>query len=382
MPPTRPTLSRLPLGLLLAPLLGAGAGAGACFDSSFAAGYPCQTDRDCGPQLACVNGYCGGERPDESVTSELASTSSSGDVTTATATGATSEGATTGAPYACDKLDLLIVFDTSESMNQWDDRLLLLANDFLSFAAPLLDVVGSYHIGVVPASAMLGPPRDCGVPGALWLDDQQGPICASMAERRYLDESDPFDALHLGCLLRVGQGGPDEHPMLAVLEAVSNDMNAAGGCNEGFIRKDALLVVMLVTDEEDDQEDEQGNPGSPGDPQFWYEKLLFYKNGNEEALVFGALLGESQAISKCPWMLPEDKSEATVSSILTIGAEEGIRFRQFMDSLPVGHAYASSICDESYVSFYEQFFQEVVLDACEDFDPLATDPMVPDPTDP
>ncbi len=374
--------------LALAPALALAAG---CFTGTFAAGHPCQSDADCGPQLECVDGYCDGQRPaDESATTDGGS-STTGAATTAapttdaataaTTTAATSAGATTGSPFLCDKLDVLVIFDTSASMNQWDDRVLVLANSFINFATPLLDAVGSYHIGVVPVSQLNEDPPECEIPGGLWVDTAQGPLCAAYESKPYMDEGDPFDVLNLGCLLRVDGGADDEQPMRYMLEAVSNELNAPGGCNEGFIRKDALLVVMLLTDEDDDHDDEQGNAGSPGDPQFWYEKLLFYKNGNDDAIVFGALLGEDPLDSKCPWTLPDDKSEATESTVLSIGAEEGVRVRQFLDRLPVGHAYVSSICDASYVDFFEQFFEEIVTDACEDFDPLDTDPMVPDPTD-
>ncbi len=373
-----------PLALTLA--LGAG-----CFTGTFAAGAPCQSDADCGPQLECIDGYCDGQRPvDASATTDSGSgstdaattaTSTTAGATTSATTSATSEGATTGSPFLCDKIDILVLFDSSQSMNQWDDRLLLLAVNFVNFVEPLLANVGSYHIGVTGIGVLNEDAPECEFPGALWIDEAQGPLCAQYTDKGYLDENDPFDAIQLGCLLRVDGAEDDERPMEAMLTAASDEINAPGGCNEGFIRKDALLVVMLLTDEDDDHDDEQGNQGSPGDPQFWYDKLLYYKNGNEDALVVGALLGEDPSNSQCPWMLPEDKSEATVSTELSIGAEEGVRVRQFLDLLPVGHAYVSSICDASYVNFFEQFFTEIVSDACEDFDPLDTDPMVPDPTD-
>lgn len=371
------------------------AGAVSCFDSSFAAGHPCQRDQDCGSALQCIDGYCGGERPqggstttegDSSSTAAITDTETAATMpagaTTGATTEATSEGTTTGSPYLCDKIDILFIFDTSRSMNQWDNALFTLSINFLNVVSPVLENVGSYHIGAIPVSQIneVDPP-DCEVPGGLWIDVEQGPFCAQYEEKPYLDENDVLDVLSLGCLFRVDSGSDDEQPMHSMLEAVSGDMNGPGGCNEGFIRSDALLVVVLMTDEDDDHDDEQGNQGSPGDPQFWYEKLLFYKHGNEDAIVFGALLGEDPADSKCPWMLPDDKDESTASTVLSIGAEEGVRIRQFMDRLPVGHAYVSSICDDSYVNFFQQFFEEIVTDACEDFDPLAIDPTVSDPTD-
>ncbi|MCA9713944.1 MAG: hypothetical protein KC468_04530 [Myxococcales bacterium] len=367
----------------VAPLALAAAG---CFTGTFAAGHPCQEDADCGPQLACQEGYCDGRRPSDDTTASASDgASSTTDATTSATTevdpSTSSTGAeTTGSPYLCDKIDVLVVLDSSNSMNQWDNQLFALASQFISFASTVLDQVGSYHIGVISTSALPELPDDCEVPGTLWVDELQGQLCASYGEKRYIDEHDTLDVLNLGCLTRVEADLDDELPMHAMLQAVSSEFNDPGGCNEGFIRPDALLVVMLLTDEDDDHADEQGNNGSPGDPQFWYDKLLYHKRGNEEGIVVGALLGEDPLDSSCPWMLPDDKSEKTVSTMLSIGAEEGVRVRQFLDRLPVGHAYVSSICDDSYVNFFQQFYENIVFDACEDFDPLATDPMVPDPT--
>ena len=51
----------------------------------------------------------------------------------------------------------------------------------------------------------------------------------------------------------------------------------AGGCNEGFLRDDAILVVTFITDEED--------TGSAGNPDSWKQTLVDAKGGNEEAIV-------------------------------------------------------------------------------------------------
>ncbi len=371
-------------GLLAACLAGVSTG---CFVSTFASGRPCAEDRDCGKSLACVDGYCGGLGPVDE-TSSGATAGGSTEVQTSTgaaSSGATTQGAettqTTGSPYLCDKIDFLVVLDTSKSMNQWDGSLLMLASNLVTYVTPLLGVVDSYHFGVVAASAIDDNSPDCRVDGGLWVSEGEGVLCDQYSEKRYLDESDPLEVLNLLCLLGVNGGPDDERPMQSMLRAVSPELNAPGECNQDFIRDDALLVVMLITDEDDDHDDEQGNDGSPGDPQFWYEKLLYYKRGNANSIVFGAFLGEDPDISPCPWMLPPDKSEETVSTVLSIGAEEGDRIRQFMDELPVGHAYVGSVCDDSYISFFQQFYQEIVHDACEDFNPLDTDPLVQDPTE-
>jgi len=45
---------RLALGFCLSAVFGA------CFSGDFVQGLPCESDADCGPGLACVEGFCGG----------------------------------------------------------------------------------------------------------------------------------------------------------------------------------------------------------------------------------------------------------------------------------------------------------------------------------
>ncbi len=361
----------------------------ACFSGSFASGRPCTQDADCGPELACIEGYCDGVLPTPATTepasmgaTTLGESTSSG-ASTSPAPETTGD-ETTGSPNLCDKVDILIVLDQSPSMGQWDGRLVLLANDIINFGSQVFDQVGSWHLGITMADALAVNPADCQVHGALAVQWEEGPLCASLVDRPYFDEQSEFDLLSFGCFVPHSVGGSIEQPMRSLLESTSPELNAAGACNNGFFREDALLVVIIITDEDDDPAalDGQGYDGSPGDPQYWYEKLLYRKRGNADALVVGALLGEDPGSSVCPWMLPESKSESTDGGVLSIGAEEGVRIRQFMDLLPVGHAYVSSICDDSYTDFFDQFFSEIVYDACEDYDPLAIDPMVEDPPDP
>ncbi len=365
-----------------------------CFTGDFASGRPCQRDDDCGPALACEDGYCGGAIPSASTGVDATTTDPGASATTIDpTTGAASSmtgvtGGTTGATsteepaFLCDKLDLLVVLDNSNSMDQWDGRLLQLVSNFKSYAGAMFEEVDSYHFAVIGTSeAQDSVKPGCQRHGALRVDSGMGLLCESYQDRPYMTEDDTFDVLNIGCFTSVPEGSDDEQPMRTLLEAASRELNEPGGCNEGFLRDDALLVVMLIADEDDDHGDEQGHQGSPGDPQFWYEKLLYHKRGNAESIVIGALLGEDPLRSSCPWMLPEDKDESTDFNTLSIGAEEGVRIRSFLDKLPVGHAYVSSICEDNYVDFFQQFFEEIVRDACEDLDPLATDPLVQDPTE-
>jgi hypothetical protein len=61
-----------------------------------------------------------------------------------------------------------------------------------------------------------------------------------------------------------------------MMDALEPDM-LDGGCNDGFLRDDALLAVIELTG--------TGDNLTPGTPQSWYDALVAAKHGNEEAVV-------------------------------------------------------------------------------------------------
>ena len=86
-------------------------------------------------------------------------------------------------------------------------------------------------------------------------------------------------ATEFACAAKVGsEGNGIEFPMNAMEKAVRGDLAEPGECNEGFIREDALLVVVVITDEWDGP----GDPeifGSTGDAASWYDTVVAAKNG-------------------------------------------------------------------------------------------------------
>ncbi len=61
-----------------------------------------------------------------------------------------------------------------------------------------------------------------------------------------------------------------------MVSAVQHEILSTG-CNAGFVRPDALLVVVVVQAAQDN--------GSDGTPASWYDALVTVKGGNEEAVV-------------------------------------------------------------------------------------------------
>ena len=104
--------------------------------------------------------------------------------------------------------------------------------------------------------------------------------------RRYLIKGDPALKETFACMAQVGESGYDALGA-AFAAAMSPEMNGPGGCNEGFLRDDALLFVTFVSVTPDDD--------SPGTPQDWAAAALAAKHDDPDAIVmFGILFQNTQ----------------------------------------------------------------------------------------
>jgi len=95
--------------------------------------------------------------------------------------------------------------------------------------------------------------------------------------RRYMTKGQPDLAETFACVAQVGTSG-DDRAGDALVEAVSYKFNIAGGCNAGFLRDDALLMVTLITDIHDQSK-------TYIYPWEWYDKVLVAKNGDPSSVI-------------------------------------------------------------------------------------------------
>lgn len=121
-----------------------------------------------------------------------------------------------------------------------------------------------------------------------------------------MDETEPDLAGSFACAAKVGVGGADDERVArALLNAVSPERNAQGACNEGFSRLDALLIAVLITDEDDAPAIDPGcdpnlppiecqTHGSGGTSEDWYDELVAAKGGIHENIVMLSLIGEKE----------------------------------------------------------------------------------------
>lgn len=105
--------------------------------------------------------------------------------------------------------------------------------------------------------------------------------CDVIGGHRYLTKDHPDLTETFACMARRGESGGDRL-CEALAAAVSPELNGPGGCNEGFLRDDALLVVSFVTASPDYD--------SKGTPEEWERAVLDAKHGDVSAIVMFGLV--------------------------------------------------------------------------------------------
>jgi len=124
--------------------------------------------------------------------------------------------------------------------------------------------------------------------------------------------------------------------MEMLLGALSDENLVPGAFHNGFLREEALLVIVVVTNEEDEFE-EVTEWGSDGDPASWFDAIVTLKGGWANDIVVLSLVGNPEP-SAClgPW----DGTQ---------GAQYSPRLIEFTESFPQGAV--GDICEPEYASF-------------------------------
>jgi hypothetical protein len=313
----------------------------------------------------------------------------------------TSAGETTGigpASAGCKKVDFLFVVDNSGSM---DDEQANLIASFPGFIATITETLEAkdYHIMAVSTDdgkntgmkstctngscnctpAPVCCENACGLSGKTCNGfdcnnlpisqchfefgtgkefDANGKHCMLADMKRYMTDSQPNLPETFECIANVGTyGSGDEKTMQALAAALSDTQNGAGGCDEGFLRDDAILVVTFITDEEDDMGDD--GKGSIGDPASWYSAVVAAKNGDEKAAVILGLVGDSNLpMGTCAADLDPNNND--------MGAQAAPRLQSFVGMFPNG--VIGSVCATDYTPFFQQAVGIIDL-ACDEFEP-------------
>jgi hypothetical protein len=212
-----------------------------------------------------------------------------------------------GTREGCTKVDFLFVIDNSVSMNDEQDALVASFPGFMDTIQNTVAASSDYHVLVADTDAWgrcntangwmgLSPDHatcndyiestvfeECDrVRGAGVVhpagEHASNMVCEVYGGARYIVQGDPNAAATFACMAKVGTAGhASERPMEAIVGAVSGELNAPGGCNEGFLRSDAILVITFISDDPAYED--------TGTPQAWYDAVVAAKGGNADAVV-------------------------------------------------------------------------------------------------
>lgn len=247
-------------------------------------------------------------------------------------------------PDTCRGVDLLFVVDDSGSMMEEQASLVASFPGFVAEIESTLAHVEGLHIGVVTTDAYKHNDAPCdNVLGALVTRtggiNSSHSTCGPYTGGRFMTEADEL-AQRFACAGQVGTSGDSvERPIAAAMGALGPELAGPGGCNEGFFRPDALLVVVIVTDEEDE--------GSDGTPAQWFNELAGLKGGVESNVVVLALIGPVQPLC---------------------GEAADIAFKLQTFAGLFTHGSVGQICAETYQPFFHDSIVTIAA-ACQEFTP-------------
>jgi len=243
------------------------------------------------------------------------------------------------AEVPCSAVDVLFVVDDSGSMG--DEQLNLVASfpGFIDGIETLLGEGTDWHVGVITTDAYEYNPAGCDRIGAL-VDRTGGElssaaVCGPFADGgRYMTPADELETA-FACAAKVGiDGSGVERPMDALAEALVDSQSEVAACNYGFLRDEALLVIVLITDEED-------HGDSVGDPASWYETIVSAKGGDPSQVVMLSLVGHPK---------PNECIDSQWTGMM--GAEISPRLIELTEMLE--HGVVGDVCAADYGGFFEE----------------------------
>ena len=235
-----------------------------------------------------------------------------------------------------DRADVVLVVDDSGSMEQPQQRLAAAVSSFIAKAAPSID----YRLGVVSTDVVTRPGELRGEPR--WLSSSSEGVEQAVAAAVQLGTAGSAEAesgLHALYLtltppnnvLAVTGGGdpvacqgeadcPSPHGCNSYPDASDGGASYCGGPNSGFLREDARLEAVFISDEDDQ---------SPFEVGFYLDAMRRLKGGRAGAFRAHALIGP----------LPDGCDAANL-----YGAP-GYRYAEIADAT---YGAVGSICSASY----------------------------------
>lgn len=186
------------------------------------------------------------------------------------------------------EIDFLFIVDNSISMEAKQRNLIASVPKFIDTMMNSTELEKDFHIGVVTTDRYEYNSRQCQFLGGLvtQVRSKVNPSDTLPKERKcgpyksgrnYMTHEDDLKR-SFACAARPGvMGSVEEKQIGALFGAVDPKNGTAGKCNEGFVRDEALLVAVVITDENDLMQQ--------GSPKEWHEQLIKLKGNDPKKVV-------------------------------------------------------------------------------------------------
>lgn len=239
----------------------------------------------------------------------------------------------------------------------YEEQQTLIAN-FATFVADMqtaLADVESYHVGVVTTDNYRGGGLfddgddsvnesypECQALGGLVVEAQAGSCLPFAGGGNFTTDADDLTT-KFNCIANVGENGDsDEMVGDAMIQLLASHQvpNAVSTCNDGFIGDDALLVIVILTDE---------NDSSSTSPSEWVQAVVAAKGVADNAVVLSLI-----------W---EDGAAGCTDAFSETHGSQIIEFTEMFENHSLGN-----ICDDSYAGFFSGT-PPLIESACAEFEP-------------
>jgi hypothetical protein len=257
--------------------------------------------------------------------------------------GAGSGSGSGSAMTACKHVDVVIAVDNSSSMH--DEKQALRDIAFPGFAAALKNIAGGiedFRVGVLDACNNPASFHTRGVGGG--CNFSSGRVWMESSSPRLVDEFKCVGDVDSADMLCTGEND-DEQPATSAATALEPAWMGAGKPNEGFLRDNALLVIVAITDE-----DEQPVPGA--NAQEIYDRFVALKGGDVNKIVFVGIGGAMT----CDGLYGHAREASKLHNVTNkfVAKQRGLLWDLCQGNLEQGLATALS----------------TISSACEDFGPI------------
>jgi hypothetical protein len=218
-------------------------------------------------------------------------------------------GSSTETPRQCEKMDIVFVVDNSGSMEEEQSNL---GTNFPMFAQLLQTYTVAdgtpldFRIAVTTTARDIDYTIDLGGGFGTFPQSEMGENGAFQNNcnynKRWLDNTDADLGNKLACRANVGTSGSGiEMPLLMTKWSLGE--RVADNTNAGFLRDDALLAIVVLTDEDDASTTEDGFPMdlTGATPTNWQpaDQVMFLDTlkGNRTRWAAGVIAGEGNCSS-------------------------------------------------------------------------------------